>query len=219
MKTSILLSILFFVSTITGYSQWTENNGIIYPTTSGAKVGIGNTSPQRILHVDGISRFSSNSDDCMVEILNWNLAGGPNDICFNASNIASTAHAAMVFAGSKFYFHSGNVGIGVSDTEGYKLAVAGSMIAEEVVVKLQSSWPDYVFGSDYQLMPLDELEKFISKNNHLPDIPSKTQIKTSGINVADINTKLLRKIEELTLYVIEIKKENKKLSEKLKNLK
>ena len=111
------------------------------------------------------------------------------------------------------------MGIGVNDTEGYKLAVAGSMIAEEVVVKLQSSWPDYVFGSDYQLMPLDELEKFISKNNHLPDIPSETQVKTSGINVADINAKLLRKIEELTLYVIEIKKENEQLSEKLKNLK
>ena len=213
MKTSILLSILFFVSTITGYSQWTENNGLIYPTTIGAKVGFGNTNPQKTLHVTGTSRFTM-SYNSSLEICAWNLTGG-EDICFNAFNSDVSAHVPITFAGSLFYFHSGDVGIGVSDTEGYKLAVAGSMIAEEVVVKLQSSWPDYVFKPDYELMPLNKVEQFIQTNNHLPGIPSAKQVETEGVNLAEMNAKLLQKVEELTLYIINQQKE----IQNLKNLK
>ncbi len=60
---------------------------------------------------------------------------------------------------------NGNVGIGTTDTKGYKLAVAGNMVAEQVTVKLQASWPDYVFKKDYSLMPLSELKTYISKND------------------------------------------------------
>jgi len=175
---------------------------------SGKKVGIGTAAPQRILQVEGTSRFSFTSSNCMVEVLNWNLAGGPNDICFNATNIANSAHAAMVFAGSKFYFYTGNVGIGTADTKGYKLAVAGSMIAEEVVVKLQSAWPDYVFSPNYQLMSLNKLEKFVQVNKHLPGIPTAKEINQEGINLSEINAKLLQKVEELTIYLID---QNKKI--------
>ncbi|MGD8781985.1 MAG: hypothetical protein PVH88_23855 [Ignavibacteria bacterium] len=102
----------------------------------------------------------------------------------------------------------GNVGIGTDDPQGYKLAVAGNMIAEEVVVKLEEDWPDIVFEKDYNLKPLTEVENFIKENKHLPDIPSAEEVKEEGLSVGEMQAKLLQKIEELTLYVIDLKKEN-----------
>ncbi|MXV50410.1 hypothetical protein GS399_05445 [Pedobacter sp. HMF7647] len=116
-------------------------------------------------------------------------------------------------------FYSYPVSIGVADPKGYKLAVGGGVVAESVNVKLQANWPDYVFDSGYQLPDLSEVENFISVNKHLPDIPSENEIKTSGIDVADINTRLLKKIEELTLYLVEQQKDIKSLRRELEVLK
>lgn len=102
----------------------------------------------------------------------------------------------------------GNVGVGTLDTKGYRFAVAGSAVAEEVVVKLQASWPDYVFESGYKLPSLLELQLYIAQNKHLPGIPSATEVSQTGIALGEMNAKLLKKIEELTLYLIELKKEN-----------
>jgi hypothetical protein len=102
----------------------------------------------------------------------------------------------------------GNVGIGTRDTKGYRFAVAGSAIAEEVVVKLQANWPDYVFEAGYKLPSLLELQLYIAQNKHLPGIPSANEVNESGIALGEMNVKLLKKIEELTLYLIELKKEN-----------
>lgn len=81
------------------------------------------------------------------------------------------------------------------------------MVAEQVVVKLKSTWPDYVFKKDYELMPLNQVEEFISTNNHLPGIPSAQQVGTEGVNLLEMNIKLLQKVEELTLYIINQQKE------------
>ena len=75
-------------------------------------------------------------------------------------------------------------------------------------------FPDYVFNENYVLKPLSEVENFISLNKHLPDIPSANDIKKNGLNIGEIQTKLLQKIEELTLYVIE--QERRIESQKLK---
>jgi len=101
----------------------------------------------------------------------------------------------------------GNVSIGSPDARGYKLAVAGNMIAESVKVKLQGAWPDYVFNKDYRLPSLEETEKHIKEMGCLPGIPSAAEVKENGIEVGEMNAMLLRKIEELTLYLIEQKKE------------
>ncbi|TCC97694.1 hypothetical protein [Pedobacter hiemivivus] len=103
----------------------------------------------------------------------------------------------------------GKVGIGTTDTKGYKLAVAGDMIAESIKVKLQSVWPDYVFTNSYALPTLQETEKHIKEKGHLPGIPSAEEVNTNGIDLGEMNAKLLKKIEELTLYLIEMKKENR----------
>lgn len=111
----------------------------------------------------------------------------------------------------------GKVGIGTSLIPAdYKLAVAGKIIAEEVVVKLQSAWPDYVFHQDYHLKPLHEVEQFVRTNKHLPGIPSAVQVEEKGLSMGEMQNKLLQKVEELTLYIIEQDKKIKMLEEKLK---
>lgn len=109
----------------------------------------------------------------------------------------------------------GNIGVGTTDPRGYKLAVAGNMIAEQVTVKLQASWPDYVFKKDYSLMPLSELRRYINQNDHLPEIPADKEIKEKGLNLGEMNTLLMKKIEELTLYLLEKDKQLKEQEVKI----
>lgn len=108
---------------------------------------------------------------------------------------------------------TGNMRIGTTVTPaGYKLAVDGKMICTEVLVRLVANWPDYVFSRNYKLSSLDEVEGFIKKNNHLPGIPSAKEIETNGISVGEMQKMQMEKIEELTLYIIDLKKEIEKLS-------
>jgi uncharacterized coiled-coil protein SlyX len=106
-----------------------------------------------------------------------------------------TAHVIM--------FNNGDVGIGTTTSEGYKLAVNGSAIFTSAKVKLRQNWPDYVFKKDYRLLSLAELEKFIQQNNHLPEIPSADEVAKEGLDLGSNQAALLKKIEELTLYIIE----------------
>jgi sugar lactone lactonase YvrE len=100
----------------------------------------------------------------------------------------------------------GSVGIGTSTPDvNYKLSVNGSIRSKEVVV--ETGWADYVFDEKYRLRPLSEIEKFIKENKHLPEIPSAKEIQENGLKVGEIQTKMMQKIEELTLYIIELKKE------------
>ena len=128
---------------------------------------------------------------------------------------SASSYETLQYATSPAIFvHSTNtVGIGTNQTHGYKLAVGGNMIAERVKVKLQSNWPDYVFRKDYTLPTLQQVDQFISRNGHLPDVPSAAEVKRDGIDMEDMNKALLRKIEELTLYLIEMDKQVKALQE------
>ncbi len=114
----------------------------------------------------------------------------------------------------------GIVSIGtVERPAGYKLAVAGNIISEEVKVKLQNSgWPDYVFEKNYSLPSLKNVEQQINQYGHLKDIPSAKEVADNGIFLGDMNAKLLQKIEELTLYTIQQQKELETQQEKNKTL-
>jgi len=100
----------------------------------------------------------------------------------------------------------GKVGIGTTNPQSM-LAVNGTVTAKEVVVTL-TGWSDYVFDDNYKLMSLNELEKSIKTDKHLPGIPSADEVKKNGVSIGDMQAKLLQKVEELTLHVIE---QNKKL--------
>lgn len=111
----------------------------------------------------------------------------------------------------------GKVGIGTSSPGNYKLAVEGHIGAREVNVTLDN-WSDFVFDDSYRLISLQNLEDFISINKRLPDIPSEEQVKNQGINLGEMNSKLLQKIEELTLYIIQQDKKLETLQKKLETL-
>ena len=115
--------------------------------------------------------------------------------------------------------NAGNVGIGTT-TLTSRLTVKGKIHAEEVKVDLNVPGPDYVFENHYQLRSLDETEKFVRENKHLPGIPSAADMEENGINLSEMNMKLLQKVEELTLYIInqnKLLKEEKKKNEKLED--
>jgi hypothetical protein len=97
---------------------------------------------------------------------------------------------------------------------GYKLGVNGKIICTEVNVRLRVDWPDYVFKEYYQLMSLEQLKEFIKANNHLPEIPTVEEVKKSGINTGEMNAKLLKKVEELTLYIFQLEERLNKLEKK-----
>lgn len=82
-------------------------------------------------------------------------------------------------------------------------------------MKLKASWPDYVFDKGYKLKPLSEVADFVKKNKHLPEIPSATEVEKDGFGLASMNEKLLKKVEELTLYLIEQDKKIKELEGRL----
>jgi len=122
---------------------------------------------------------------------------------------------AWELRGSDVYRRSGNVGIGKKpDT---KLDVAGTIRATEIKVTAQTA--DFVFEPDYELRPLDEVEVFVKENKHLPEIPSAKQMEAEGVNVAEMNKLLLQKVEELTLYMIAMKKAYDDMQKEMKELK
>ena len=193
--------------------------------TNSGNVGIGTTSPGGKLQIaDG---GDDNTKYGAVQIVR---AANPSDNVFylsfirNGQNVTgigyvnNTSTLGIWTGGTNnaptptiSFLQNQNVGIGTLDTKGYKLAVAGNLIAEKAVIKLQTNWPDYVFDSSYDLKPLSQIEKFIKANKHLPEVPSLEDIKVKGIDLGDAQTTLLKKIEELTLYLIEQNKKQQAL--------
>lgn len=134
--------------------------------------------------------------------------GGGNVYIGDATNFNS-AHRLGVDGNTVI---TGNVRIGNTvGPSGYKLAVDGKVICTELLVRLVPNWPDYVFSNNHKLPGIDEVENFIKKNHHLPGIPSAKELETNGLNIGEMQKLQMEKIEELTLYIIELKKEIEKL--------
>lgn len=112
---------------------------------------------------------------------------------------------------------SGNVGIGTTNTNTYKLTVEGTIAARRVKVT-QEAWADYVFNPDYKLPALSEIENYVKAHRHLPEMPSAAEVEKEGLDLGEMNKKLLQKVEELTLYLIDIKKELNELKQRNENL-
>ncbi len=107
---------------------------------------------------------------------------------------------------------NGNIGVGTVAPQN-KLEVCGTIRAKEI--KVETGWCDYVFEDNYQLRSIEELESFIKENKHLPEIPTAADVEAHGVNLGNATSKLLLKIEELTLYMIQQQKEIEVLKMKL----
>jgi len=182
--------------------------------------GNGSTATPYLINSIDTSIYTNNGSINQLSTTNGNRVVDMNsrNIWFNTANSPTNG---KIYLGSTANYPS--------STGNYKLFVEGGILTEKVKVALRSTanWADYVFADDYKLMPLSDVEKFISKNNHLPGIKSATELAKNGLDVAEMQAKQMEKIEELTLYAIEqdkkIKEQNQLISkfstelEELKN--
>ncbi|MGY3214782.1 hypothetical protein [Mucilaginibacter sp. HD30] len=133
-------------------------------------------------------------------------------------NSYGTNAATAYFTGGTNNYFAGNVGIGTTDPQGYKLAVNGPAVATSMKVKLQANWPDFVFRKEYELPTLTEVKTYIDKNQHLPDMPSAEEVHQNGLDLGEMNRLLLKKVEELTLYLMEEHNKNADQENRIKTL-
>lgn len=173
-------------------------------------VGIGTTNPQ--------NKFVVSNGVAGIEINPNATISSATGAYFASYNRSTSAYADIIFDQGGAYTvlkAGGNVGIGTTDTKGYMLAVNGGAIATSMTVKLQTAWPDYVFKKDHPLPSLTEIKSFIEQNQHLPEMPTETEVAKNGINLGEMNKLLTKKIEELTLYLIEKDNTEKQQQEKI----
>jgi hypothetical protein len=199
-------------------------NGIFY---NDGFVGIGTSSPGAPLHISkpGISNALIETTGDSYATIGFKSNGKMWELSKRPSG-ESDAFSLFYHNGTNWIFPqyftvttTGNVGIGTADPKGYKLAVNGNAIFTQVKVKQFQNWPDYVFYPNYRLRPLSEVEQHIKQYRHLPDVPSATEVEKNGLDLGDNQATLLKKIEELTLYLIEQNKEIKKKNTEVAELK
>lgn len=234
----ILIVFILSAFTLSNFAQQIETSPIYYKD---GKVGIGTGTPVQTLHVeDGELGIGDQSADNWLRLFQLTTDGFGYDIMYdNASvlvNEQGTFNEAIILGDVSNTVNSvlfgishkqdadwipkmtltglGNLGLGITEPA-YKLDVKGTIRATEIKVE-SIGGADFVFEEDYKLRPLDEVETFIKTNKHLPEIPSAKQMEADGVNVAEMNKLLLQKVEELTLYVIDMNKEMNVLKEKNK---
>ncbi|QLE02056.1 hypothetical protein HX109_11000 [Galbibacter sp. BG1] len=208
-----LLFILLIVSALHAQHD-VDDQGLVY--TNNGKLGVGITSPETILHIkqgtphQGIQI----TEEGNTEKIQLHLAQFDDGRHYGYFMLGR--ETMLRGNGEKSYF-KGSLGIGTIHPDA-KLTVNGDIHAKELRLDIQG-WPDYVFESGYELQPIEEVKKHIEEKGHLPDVPSAKKIEEDGLNLGDMDKVLMRKIEELTLYVIQLKEQNDLLNQEIKNLK
>lgn len=207
-------------------------------TMEGGNVGIGTTTPSSQLHIfsSSVSPFLNIEKTAISQEagIKFSRAGNTlfylwNDDTSDALKIQATGLTGEVDATPRMEFplankniymalSGGNVGIGTTSPDA-RLAVKGQVHAQEVKVDLSVPGPDYVFEKGYTLPSLESVKTYINQNKHLPEVPSAKEMEANGINLSEMNMLLLKKVEELTLYMIEQQKTNEVQTQEIQNLK
>jgi hypothetical protein len=226
-----------------GGNSWVGTNNFNGNVNIIGNMGIGTSNLTAKLNVVGNSLLTRDGAGECCSGGNYTLAIAENTIITNNKASISFHNAGfdegkmelskdIGFRSIKFFDHQNqglgidvkgkayiqdNVSIGTTNTSLYKLAVEGTIGARKLKVT-QDTWADHVFKPNYKLRPLNEVEAYIKKYKHLPDVPSENEVIGKDIDISETQALLLKKIEELTLYIIQIKKENIEIKKKL-NLK
>jgi hypothetical protein len=211
-KLSLLTTLLWLIGVHISFAQqWSGSSTTTGLISRGGNVVIGGSSivgsysgGETVLQVRGANAsvfgLRATSTSSMLD-----MYLGTTWLTLNAVNVPMSL--ATNYATRVKILTNGNVGIGTqlaNNPNGYLLAVNGRVGAKEVQVENTSStWADYVFEPEYKLRTLEEVETFIKQNKHLPEIPSAEDIKRDGHMLGEMDVLLLKKIEELTLYLIE----------------
>lgn len=195
------------------------------------KVGIGESNPQEKLHVNGsillpVNKYlkfgTENASSGYLKVHNASCCYNTyfdikGSLFFRNENGGSNQGALLGLQSD------GTITMGVKEkydntvtnTDGHKLMVNGGILCENLKVIGDVPNSDHVFAADYKLKTIEEVQDFVETNKHLPEIPSARDFQKNGYSVGEMDDLLLRKVEELTLYVIQLKKENDKMAEKL----
>jgi hypothetical protein len=228
-----ILSLSTNTSSDKSFNIWNNGSGLFNLNVEGklnvgGKVGIGTDSPQANLHVNGTSGLLLTKDEGgplltfkdstgSKAILNLYQSNGDSKFALFGVGGGYGIKHILLRAGTKIELDS-DVTIGTTNpVTGYKLTVNGGIYALDLRIRPDlSNTADFVFEEGYPLMSLEQVESKIKANKHLPGIPSAKEMVEEGVSVAEMQAKLLQKIEELTLYVIDQNKEIKTLKEQVK---
>jgi hypothetical protein len=219
-------------STLRCQTPWsTGSGGSIY--YNGGNVGIGTSNPTITLHIATGTSSSPSAGVAIVGSDSHSLSLFPSLGQGSYNGLVGNGDAGIIYSngvagtgglvlapwingtGGIRMDRNGNVGIGTT-TPQYPLSVNGTIQAKEVLVN--TGWADYVFTADYRVKPLQEVAAFIERNHHLPGIPSEAEVKEKGVNLGEMQSKLLAKVEELTLQMIRLNEKNERLEQRLKQL-
>ena len=168
-------------------------NSTMYAVSPAVYDGVQNALP--FLVTNGPSLTFKTTPDTYVNVNGINIS----------APVVTSGTLSATGAGNNYF--AGNVSIATPPSGNYLLAVNGSAIFTQAVVKLNANWPDYVFNDGYSFPPLDSVAKYIRVNGRLPEMPSSDSVRKNGLDLGDNQAALLKKIEELTLYVIDLQKQ------------
>jgi hypothetical protein len=180
---------------------------------SAGKLGVGTISPLAKLHIEGGVDASNTTHGYFMAgpVTSTNIIIDNNEIM--ARNNGASSFLYLNNNGGTVHLGPGSPAIG------YQLSVSGKIMAEELRIDNYADWPDYVFEEGYSLPTLDQLKIAIQENGHLPGIPTAEDVSEEGFLVGEMQGKMLEKIEELTLYILQLHEENKALKKDIKELK
>lgn len=231
MKFCIYISILLTLITVSVRAQWidpnNDNSGPIYYDNGTVSIGIPNDIVGHLEIIKPFPLIRLQTPNSEVSSLRFTEGGSYRggfmkyNEGMNMLNIGvhdtETNLLNEDLSVINIFRNNGHVGIGTTNLNTpHLLSVNGDIRAKEVIV--DTNWADFVFEENYNLRSIPSLEKYIKTHKHLPEIPSSEQVNKEGINLGDINSKLLQKIEELTLYIIEQDKRIQQLENQIKKL-